>query len=260
MPTTQANTPAEQPCLIIHATESDGTRLVHNVGPRSLLVFLDETGCDKFKNPAYPVFGLGGCAVLAANYTAAIDQPWRALKRQFLGSDQLPLHAAEFRRQLTQPGAHQRMADFFSAGQFWRFAAMVPIDADLGGAATYRAAAMVVFNRLRDILQQSHEACEVVLCVETGRDRQVKAHLADQRIWADREEIPIHRHLVSKKVGLQGMEVADFVLHASGSTGSKRVKKGDHSYKGADYRAVFSAQPHLTSYFWVTRYGIDTTR
>ena len=49
---------------------------VINVSPNSALVFLDETGDEQLKDPKYPIFGLGGCCILAKNYFNLIDRPW----------------------------------------------------------------------------------------------------------------------------------------------------------------------------------------
>jgi hypothetical protein len=39
--------------------------------PRSLLVFIDETGNEDYSDPKNPTFGRGGCAVLGVDYSRA---------------------------------------------------------------------------------------------------------------------------------------------------------------------------------------------
>ena len=50
--------------------------------PRTLLVFVDETGNEDYSDPKNPTFGRGGCAVLGKEYRNKIKKPWRKLKRE----------------------------------------------------------------------------------------------------------------------------------------------------------------------------------
>ena len=56
-----------------------------NVRPDCLMFFVDETGHESFADPDYPVFGLGGCAVLAGNIDHLLRAPWRAMKDHHFG-------------------------------------------------------------------------------------------------------------------------------------------------------------------------------
>jgi hypothetical protein len=80
------------------------------------LVCIDETGHEEFADPTYPVFGLGGCAVLAEHYAERLAFPWRDLKAKHFGGGDAPLHAAE----LLKPNMPQleALADFFRNGLF----------------------------------------------------------------------------------------------------------------------------------------------
>ena len=51
------------------------------VPPSSLVVWIDETGEELFSDPSYPLFGLGGCAVLSRDYGRLVAEPWRQVKR-----------------------------------------------------------------------------------------------------------------------------------------------------------------------------------
>jgi hypothetical protein len=55
------------------------------IGPRSLAVFTDETGSEDYGDPAFPVFGYGGCAAVGAEYNKVLAKPWKRLKRERLG-------------------------------------------------------------------------------------------------------------------------------------------------------------------------------
>jgi hypothetical protein len=63
------------------------------VGGACLLFFTDETGHETFADPNYPVFGLGGCAIISSAAEAFIRQLWRAMKAAHFGGADVPLHA-----------------------------------------------------------------------------------------------------------------------------------------------------------------------
>jgi hypothetical protein len=53
-------------------TSGDDKLQVH---PHCLMFFVDETGHEEFADPNYPVFGLGGCALLAAAILPVLKIP-----------------------------------------------------------------------------------------------------------------------------------------------------------------------------------------
>jgi hypothetical protein len=50
------------------------------VHPHCLMFFVDETGHEEFADPNHPVFGLGGCAILAAAIENNLRTPWGEMK------------------------------------------------------------------------------------------------------------------------------------------------------------------------------------
>src|ERR1700694_3004897 len=73
----------------------DGERLI--VHPHCLMFFVDETGHETFADPQYPVFGLGGCALLAAAIDPVLRTPGRNMKALHFGGADIPLHASDLR-------------------------------------------------------------------------------------------------------------------------------------------------------------------
>jgi hypothetical protein len=65
------------------------------INPMGLVFFVDETGHEFFADTQYPVFGLGGCAMVAGAMDAEIRSPWRAVKALHFGGANVPLHAAD---------------------------------------------------------------------------------------------------------------------------------------------------------------------
>lgn len=90
--------------------------------PACLVVFIDETGNEHFKDDRHPVFGFGGCAVLAADLDAAVREPWRQVRRAVNGSPDEPLHAGGRPRWL--PHEFAVVADFFRRSPCLRIASM----------------------------------------------------------------------------------------------------------------------------------------
>ena len=64
------------------------------VSNSALIVFVDDTGHEALV-PGQPVFGLGGCAVMAADLDRLIRHPWLDVRRRVCGSPENPLHAAD---------------------------------------------------------------------------------------------------------------------------------------------------------------------
>ena len=90
------------------------------VHPHCLMFFADETGHEDFADPNYPVFGIGGCAVLAAAIDQNLRGPWRAMKEHRFGGADVPLHAADLRN-LT-PDQMNALSEFFRNQEIGRFA------------------------------------------------------------------------------------------------------------------------------------------
>ncbi|MET4037956.1 MULTISPECIES: hypothetical protein [unclassified Bradyrhizobium] len=72
------------------------------IADQSLVVFVDDTGHEVLV-PRHPVYGLGGCAVMAGDLDRLIRHPWHEVRRKVTGSADTPLHAAAFFR--TEPFA-----------------------------------------------------------------------------------------------------------------------------------------------------------
>lgn len=55
------------------------------VHPYCLMFFTDETGHEDFADPNFPIFGMGGCGLLAAAIDQNLRQPWREMKANHFG-------------------------------------------------------------------------------------------------------------------------------------------------------------------------------
>jgi len=73
--------------------EIDRQLLVH---PNCLMFFCDDTGHEDFRDRSFPIFGIGGCGIMAGAIGPVLKQP-RAMKAEHFGGPDVPLHASELR-------------------------------------------------------------------------------------------------------------------------------------------------------------------
>src|SRR5271156_5252732 len=88
---------------------------------RCLAVFVDDTGHEAMKG--HPVYGLGGCAVLARDLEGVIRQPWKEIRKRVTGSADTQLHASKFPG-IAKTGDMEAVGEFFCVQPFWRFGAV----------------------------------------------------------------------------------------------------------------------------------------
>ncbi|AUM14721.1 hypothetical protein [Ketobacter alkanivorans] len=86
-------------------------------GPNTLVFAIDDTGNERFKDPAHPVFGLAGCGFMVIDYVRLIDGPWSNLCNRLFGSVERPLHASEI--QFTRDQI-EGLSEYFKSYEFFR--------------------------------------------------------------------------------------------------------------------------------------------
>ena len=121
------------------------------VKPDCCLLFIDETGEESLKDPQFPVFGLGGCAVLGRDYELLIKKPWSELKTKHQGSAAVPLHAAG----LSGKASREHLEDigqFFRTHSFARFGTVIKITTVLPKPLwAYQVVFGVLIERIRKV-------------------------------------------------------------------------------------------------------------
>jgi uncharacterized protein DUF3800 len=131
------------------ANEQIAPRLL--VGPTCLLFFIDETGHETFADKNYPVFGLGGCAITSSAAEGTMAKPWCAMKAEYFGGENVPLHANELRKSTSGQLAAQ--AKFFREQQFARLAVTMSKSAVLrAGTPPFDIVTGALINRCGDLL------------------------------------------------------------------------------------------------------------
>jgi hypothetical protein len=209
-----------------------------------LLVFIDETGHERLADPKYPVFGLGGCAVLAKDYDERLAHPWRELKTRHFGGPDTPLHASTS-RSLTQAQL-EALDRFFRTESFFRVASVLSDKTVLcDGFRPYQVVAPSLRQRIADVARPIDFSRVAMIFEESERtDPLVVQHFASYKLKRVRNSvstpIPVDGYFMAKSSCEPGLEVADFVMHAAGTYVRARLRGVDDPQR-RDFMATFQA-------------------
>jgi len=220
-----------------------------------MLLFIDETGDESLADPNFPLFGLGGCAIRAADYRPLLTAPWCGMKYHQFGGLRAPMHASELKPSREQLGA---LSTFFSDGKFFRIAAVVTKSTQIEGFnSVYEAAASMLLRNLAAVLSRTR--CTGVSTVfehSTRGDRLARAFFPQTRARLGAKPLPLTWGAIPKAAGEPGLEVADFVMHAAG-TQVRGNEKGDQRVR-KDFACVFKdVDQKLVEFSQVRKCGIE---
>lgn len=219
----------------------------------AFVVFIDETGDEKFGQRTRPVFGFGGCAVLGADLDRFIHRPWRAVRQAIKGSPDAPLHAVEIPRPVTDE--HMRALGFFFAGvPFSRFGVTCDRDTEMPlDFGTVHLMLEVLKERINAVLRYTWAIEVMVIFEHTGRlEKAIATHFSDYNPHQYGRVLPCEFYFMPKSANDPGLEVADFVANACGTQAARFARRVDPPSFGLDFQAVFhSADTHLDSYIHI---------
>ncbi len=181
-----------------------------------LCVFVDDTGHEALVK-GQPVYGLGGCAVLAPALDRVIREPWREVRRKITGSRDAPLHASSFGQGPSQDQINV-VVEFFRTQQFARLGAIITIETKLAdGIGPVPTIARVLGNRIAHVAKWTAFKRAAVIFESSDRaNRLIEDAFAGFQLQESGQPIPIECFFMAKSAGEPALEVADFVMHAVG--------------------------------------------
>lgn len=234
--------------VVLCIESEEGIIEVHG---NTLIVAIDETGCEDYKDNNFPVFGIGGCAVLARDYARLIDDPWLSLKATCFGGHDIALHAADLR----SPTQDQLNALelFFSKLPFFRFASTSARTFDNGSElSNVNLLVMSVMQQVCDFVSWTRPS-QVLFIFEYSQriGRELYSVLKSYKMGNDEYEVVPRVMYATKDLKLSCLEVADFIMHPAGAQVRNRINpsKSKKPIIRKDFDVVFNKiDPRFSSY------------
>lgn len=225
---------------------------------KSLVVFIDDTGHENLVK-GHPVYGLGGCAVMAPSLERIIQAPWRHVRRIVTGCMDTPLHAVKFSRGATQDQI-EAVATFFQKQQFARLGAILTLDTQLDDELEIVSTLLMVLQkRIADIAKWTRfERIDIIFESSERANRLIKKAMQGINFQENGNPIPVDCYFMPKAANEPALEVADFIMHAIG----RQARRNLSSKKGfnKDFQATFHSIPsNLVSYIEITKATTDKT-
>ncbi len=224
----------------------------------TLLVFIDETGHEEFKDQRAPYFGFGGCMCPAPTYTACVEKPWNDVQKLF-PEEMLPLHAADLRPDKMTNEQMSAISKFFSGRNFQCFAAMASNEImNETEESLFHIMALKTCDLVVELARKIRgpEFQKMIMMFEHS-ERTDKLMADYFRRYNFRKEngaqVPVHYCTMTKKDQLTaGLMVADFVAHTAGSQVRNGLK--DMASCRRDFRDIFvTAGDAKAAFFQITR-------
>lgn len=222
-----------------------------DVPPDCLAVFIDDTGHELLAKD-HPVYGLGGCAALGAQYTRLIVQPWRKVRAAVTGSPNEPLHAHAFGRHSTEE-QKKAMAQFFQDYPFMRFG--------VAGSTATRCTPEISFMRtvveslkprVVEVAKFSPLRSMAVIFESNERvNNLIQEYFGSFQLQENGTPIPVEFYFMPKDAKEPGLEVADFVANALGGQVRRRSVTKKEGFQ-QDFQAIFhKVDRRLVSFFGI---------
>ena len=225
------------------------------VRPDCLMFFCDDTGHEDFRDPRFPLFGIGGCAIMAGAIEQVLRGPWRSMKAEHFGSPDVPLHASDLNTP-TQPQL-DALDRFFREQEFCRFGVTITPTCKLPtGITAYHVVSRSLRKRWEELTPRVRPTpTEVAFIFEASErgDALVQRYFSDIVVTIAGARVPIHLGIMPKWAGDEALEVADFVVHAAGRQG-RRWDTGDERFR-LDFKSVFHANPLWSSFHAIQSLG-----
>ena len=214
----------------------------------SLAVFLDETGNEDLSDRLHPVFGMGGCAVMASSLDPVVREPWKRVRTVVAGGPDAPLHAS--RLSAPVPTEHiELIAAFFRDQPFFRLGTTCSVRSSLHPSLSPAQTVLASLkNRILDIVNRT-PATSVYVIFETNERLKAVTELgfSDFDLTENGRSVPCQCFFMPKSSADPALEVADFIAHAIGRQARRRAR-GMQGF-APDFQAIFHSRDGSLSSF-----------
>jgi len=184
---------------------------------------------------------------MGSAYDQLIKTPWEKLKANYFGGVNVALHAADM-YSITNEQI-EALANFFKTQPFSRFAAIMKITTSIIGEITpYQLISGSLSKRIEKI-SSYYPFHSIVMIFESSErtDFLAAKHFGSWQFLINGGEIPVYRFRMDKSAREPGLEVADFIIHTSGSQVRDRMAGKRHWRK--DFDCIFhNIDQRLVSY------------
>lgn len=222
-----------------------------------LVFFLDETGQELFQDRNFPLFGLGGCGMSSGYYVDTIRPTWIHMKNRWFGGPESVFHAAE----LKNPTSKQisALATFFTDYEFLRVGAIATDKTVMNvEMPPFQLVTSCLQQRILSVLAISHKFERIYLFFEANdrTNKQVEQYFANftKLETPDGREIPVICCFAPKDMAEPGLEIADAIMHTSGTQTRNRLRDGSATPFRKDWICVWqSVRKQLVSFMEVTK-------
>lgn len=217
----------------------------------TLVFFIDETGDESLSDPNRPVFGFGGCGIMATYVDKHIREPWRLVRKAVTGSEDTPLHASDITHTATQNQINT-IGAFFKSERFARIGVSC---SELTVIPDQTQHVEIVLNALKNrilqILGNSAGKRVVVIFESTTRLKSaIERWFGDLAIEENGSPIRVDVYFMPKNCSEPALEVADFLANVIG--GHARQQWLRRNTFTLDFQACFHGQdPRLTSFIHI---------
>jgi hypothetical protein len=228
------------------------------VSPNCLLVFVDETGHEEYKNKDYPVFGFGGCAVLNSSYEMLIKKPWLEMKTTYFGGIDVLLHGSASNKYSQEQKV--RLCEFFKSNHFFRFSHMMKASTPLpDGFVPYHFAALGLLKCVEKCVT-NFPADSIAMIFEDSQrgNKFIPRYFSPYQFSTpDASIVPIEWLFMPKSSIEPGLEIADLIAHSTGAQTNARLK--GKLREGKDIKCIFdSVDNRLKRYVEIEEIKIRT--
>ncbi len=218
----------------------------------TLVVAVDDTGHEEYRDPNHRVFGLGGCAFMARDYGKLIDEPWSDICRKYFPLQKRPMHASEMKFDSIQIEA---INNFFNANNFFRVAAVTSHNTskeiDVG---LIKIVGSALLKRIAEVSKHIKTINRVFILIEQSERIQfeITASFSGMRYQRENQQIPIELGLCPKSACVPALEVADFIIHTAGAQTRERNINPDVVRR--DFEVIFrNAKSGHAGFMEITR-------